>query len=165
MARGLALGGVGTVVPGEDESDSRFAVANEEQVVLDSDLDVDIASPGNFTNESQLSGGTVASGTEVSSYIAHFDSVGQSLTTKYAGLTFSQGLEVVGLIVEDSTLDQTDSLVGTDRITYPSADATDTRGLELQNDDVIFGADNRSVWIHAEAQNGVDQVRILVTDK
>jgi len=151
-----------SILEGEFQLNSFISWFFEGQTTLSNELDVDITSPGEYTQGSVLSNGAIAAGATVNSYLLHFDPVGQPSAPAYASGTFRFPQPIAGINVLDASLDDTD-LFGAPGTNYPTA--VEFRGLEFGTGSVadlldFFGL--RDIKLDLAASGvGVDQVRVF----
>ena len=144
------------------ESDSDIFVFDEKQnLVLTSPLDVDIAVAGTYNQGSDLvgKGGTIGAGTLVNSYIIHVDPVGipNGLVPYSGSITFSN--RILGIIVETSSLNSTDSVLGIDTTSYYTGA---NRGLEWTNqDEVELSLSLDGMTMYLQALEIIDDIRVI----
>ena len=106
---------------GKYESDTDIFVFDEQQnLILSNNLYVDIGQPDTYNDSDDLvgAGGTILAGTPVNCYLVHIDPIGVpgSIVTYSGSVTFSN--KILGVIVETSTLNATDSVLGVGATTY-----------------------------------------------
>jgi len=155
-----------TAIPGDltlnaYESDDYIYVFDEKQnLTLTSDLAVDIALSGLYDEASDLvgAGGIIGAGTAVNSYIVHVDPIGTTNLVEYDGsVTFSN--KILGVIVETSSLNSTDSVLGVSTTSYYTGQL---RGLEWTNqDEVQLSISMDGMTMHLETQNILDNIRVV----
>ena len=144
------------------ESNDNIYLFNENQnLTLIADLSVDIAVPGTYDQESDLTGaaGTIGTGTIVNSYIVHVDPIGDpsGLIAYEGSITFSN--KILGLIVKTSSLNNTDSILGMPTTTY---DAGINRGLEFTNqDEVELWVSEDGLTMNLKTKEAIDEIRIV----
>lgn len=139
-----------------------FAFAEASNVVLGADLAVDVNLPGLYASVDSLTGGTIAAGTAVDSYLLHFDPnvSGPLFIPQGAFGTITFDREILGVILLDSTLDASDLVVGNPGTTYPTGVAG--RGLDFGVLDLVrLLDDRRTLLIGALEDVHFDQVRII----
>ncbi len=152
----------------QTQSNTDIRLIQEQTLTLASDLTVDRANPyglsGTFGPEASVGNQIIAAGTEVTSYLLHFDPVTAG-TTANGIYTFDQ--EIVGLIFHTVKLNATDGLLGLSSIIYPTdpdAQSTQFRGaLNEATDQLIISADRRTIdlTMFAGGNGSIDQIRIL----
>ena len=98
------------------ESDTEIRVWNESTLTLGSDETVDASGAGTYNNNGDLNGGTISSGTFVSSYMVHFDTESNSSTAYSGSVTFDQ--KILGIFVKDASLDGSDATFGGGTLFY-----------------------------------------------
>jgi MYXO-CTERM domain-containing protein len=130
-----------SVLPGQLESDEHVFVFGEQtNLLLESDLFVDIAGPGLYNNSNVPAGGLITSGQRVDSTFFAFDSVDDESPVILAGwLTFDR--EILAAITTRELLVPSDSVLGLGDTAYDSGDPL--RGIELSmNHDELAITDN-----------------------
>jgi hypothetical protein len=162
----LEIAPPGSVVEGALEDDDHAVVFAERQdFLLVSDLDVDADNAGAEVvgSTNTASPGFIPAGRRVSSYLVHYDTVGQPVDPLGQGwfLSFQNTDLIVGLIYSDGLLDASDYL-GAPGTTYPTGETY--RGMTGFNE----GADQIN-WSQFYAFSGtqsvtveVDQIRIIL---
>jgi hypothetical protein len=156
-----------TPIPGnldldQYESNDLIRVFNEQQnLILGAPLLVDIAVAGTYDQASDLTGagGVIPAGTVVNSYLIHVDPVGSGTTLiSYSGsITFSN--PILGVIVETSTLNGTDAVLGAPGTTYYTGV---NRGLEWTNQDqVILSVSMNTLTMSLQTANVLDNIRVI----
>jgi hypothetical protein len=169
-SRALSTGGaVALIAPpasaalGALESTAQIRLFAEAQaVVLGSDLAVDVALPGFYDQPSDLTPGTIPAGTQVWSWLLHFDTDGGTSNHLSGSVTFDKG--IVGLIFLDASLDASDAAMGL-AISYAAGDPT--RGTELgpsaSGDKLAIEPGTRTLTLtRLNVALGMDEVRVLV---
>jgi hypothetical protein len=126
-------------------------------LTLGSDLTVNITTPGTYTGS--LTPGAILAGTVVDSYFLHADPASSSTTAYSGSVTFDT--DVLGLIVLDNRLDNTDAVLGRPGTLYPTG--FNGRGLELGStqDQITLSADRRTVSFSWHAAVAMDSVRVV----
>jgi hypothetical protein len=91
--------------------------------------------------------------------MVHFDPVGEPYELTRTG-TITVDEDILGLIIDDAPLDDTDDILGAPGTLYPVGESV--RGVELNNVDavVLFG-DLRTVSVTLKVSASVDQMRIV----
>ena len=120
-------------------------------------LPVDITVSGTYDDFADLTPGTIAAGTQVSSHFIHTDPVAK--TKAFYDGTVTVDTDIIGLAVKTKTLNATDVL-GAPGTAYP----TKNRAVNLdtqQPDSITLEADRRTVHLHVRTKGHVDQVRII----
>lgn len=121
-----------------------FAFRERESYALPSPVKVDISNPGYVDKPAHYSPATIPKGVEVDSFFLHFDSVGnQGAST--SGVVNVRG-QIIGLIVEDATLNQTDSTLGAEGTQYSTGQGA--RGFETNAEKITLTDDMKTVEIH-----------------
>jgi hypothetical protein len=135
----------------------------EEQLayVLSGPLSIDISTVGSFTTYKDLTPGEVGSGVTINSHILHVDPPGNSLLEVEASVSFDS--DILGLIVLSSSLESTNSIVGSPGVFYGRVP---NRGLELGGSDptpdgLTVSEDRRTLSIQGSTQNWMDEVRVI----
>ncbi len=154
------------------ESNTQVFVFPEQQnITLSTAIDVNISLPGTSPsgNSINFSQATIPVGTLISSYFAHFDSIGSPGADNPAIVTGSItfGSDVLGLIVGQSKLDATDSYPGLPGSTYGTGQSA--RDLEIvingvgqgTNDEITLSNDRRTVSFNLRDGSGTDEFRII----
>jgi len=146
------------------ESDENIFVFDEKQnLLLPSDVDVDITQAGTYNDAGDLTPGTIAAGTAVNSYLIHVDPEGTapSLVTYEGSITFSN--RILGVIVNAQSLNDSDSVLGIDTTTYwQSGSYWSYRGLEwTPQDEVLISISLDGMTMHLEASNVLDNIRVV----
>jgi hypothetical protein len=153
------------------ESDTEIRAFNEQQnITLNTNISADITVPGVSPSASSqnFSPGMIASGTKVSSYLAHFDAVGNRTSNPAplsGSITFDT--DVIGLIVLSQAQNNTDAYPGLTSVSYPQQEPS--RGLEIvvggvgqdSNDEITLSADRRTVFLNLRTGMVQDEVRII----
>jgi hypothetical protein len=152
-----------SVVPGQLETDGVTYWFLEKQTTLVADLSVDITSEGGYTVGTGLTSGTIGSGTPVNSYLLHFDPAGEPANPKSSGGTIVFPYPILGIIVSDALLSNTDSILGHPDTAYPTDQKW--RGLEFGTgsipDSLYFNGAKEITQIFFASNAGVDQVRVI----
>lgn len=131
---------------------------------LAGDLSVDVTSPGFVNNLGGATPGVVSSGTVVDSYFFHLDpNISSGFLILDGTATFDS--DVLGIVLSDSRLNLSDSVLGTTSTAYPTGISLRgaATGIEA-NDFVRLSADRRTVDIRLGATfDGFDQIRIVTS--
>jgi len=154
-----------SVQEGALENDSMGFVFLESQSTLTADLAVDHAVTGGdlILNEIDVMPGTIDAGTPIRSYLLTVD--GSEQTNLTATVSFEVPDEIIGLLLLDNSLDDTDAQLGNPGTLYATGDGT--RGLEIgatrQNPDYLsISADRRTITVDLVlAGVGLDQIRLV----
>jgi len=136
-----------------------------ENLTLDESLRVDITETGRYSLDSiALSPGRISRGTEINSYLIHFDpdSVrnGNLASILPGEVTFAE--EILGVITVTSTLNST-----TDRLGAPATDYQTMSGLEFERvdlgpkDEIFFEANRRTIRFEFRDETEIDQMRVI----
>lgn len=146
-------------------SDTDIFMFEEKTVTLGSALtvDQDNIKGQTYGPNASVDQGSLAAGTEVTSYYVHFDPINAS-TSDTVTWTFDR--EVIAILYSTANLDATDGLLGLDGVLYPTdGGTTNFRGaINEGTDNITISADGRTVTIQLFAGAGAstDQFRILV---
>ena len=153
------------VAESDREIDSAILVFHERQIELDRDLyldllihDVDtIFGSGDATD---WNSGIVPAGTEINSYFLHFDPIGQQPTSVLnTTATFSFDGEILGLIIDPTSLNDTDI-----RLAAAGRYMTGLlHGFNLSSPDTVTIFDDKhSVTVHMNVfRDQISQLRII----
>jgi hypothetical protein len=155
-----------SVVAGALESDTTMYAFDEQQCVpAAAKLPVDVTQAGTYHLTSDLTPGTIAAGTPVSSHFVHADKVGDKIGKKVPPVTFSGSITVdqpiLGIAVTDHSLDATDVL-GAPGTVYPTG--VFGRQLNLsgnQVDEITVSPDLKTVSLSIAVDRHVDQIRVI----
>lgn len=151
---------------GADQTETVFAFAEGDHT-LTQDLAVDVKDPGIFDEINPPIGGSISSGTQITSFLVHFDPVGEPdrngerVQTGLVKLVADQ--PILGLIISDEAMDNTDGMLGADVTTYPTG--TDFRGIELSGgqDLIVFSEDRKELFFNLDAvEAGIDHFRVIM---
>ena len=142
-----------------------FLFPERQNLVLSSDLLVDITSPGTYV--APVTAGAISAGTTINSFFLHFDTVASTSAEisppPVSSVTFMN--PILGIIVFDATLDASDPIAGLGAVAYPTG--LTNRGLELgapNFDQVTLSADLRTLTIDRLRVSTVhDQIRVITT--
>lgn len=144
-----------------ESNETMFLFTESLNVTLETDLIVDISSPGSYGDPD---GGTIAAGACVNSYFIHYDLVSGNFFTE-ASATFEE--EILGVITSNLNLDASDWL-GAPGTFYGNSvlDGEVWRGAELQHptdiDYLTLSADRRTVsLLFIVVPNWQDQIRVI----
>lgn len=161
-------------VPGMYEDSERILVFHERShVLLESDLKVSVAEPGQYVRVHRHDKGVIPAGKIIRSYLLQLNPIGE-FTQEEVGrsrvigqIIFDQ--PILGLIGGTTLLIETDSMLG-----HPSGDYGDTRrGIEPSRsndlpdsgrDKVTLSPDRKTLSLDLSASTAVDQIRVLVED-
>lgn len=139
-----------------------FAWNEQQDIMLRTDLAVDITSAGLYDSEDDLTPGFLAAGTLVRSHMIHFDTTSPDVDGDYVG-TVEFDAPILGVIVTWQLLDASDGSVGSLTTLYFNGQG---RGLE------DFDTQTADEWVRWEgsslilsASGGVmpvmDEIRVL----
>ncbi|MBQ12376.1 MAG: hypothetical protein CMJ45_12615 [Planctomyces sp.] len=161
-------------VPGRYEDSERILVFLERsQVLLKSDLKVNVTEPGQYIRVRRREQ-VIAAGQEIRSYLLQLNPIGE-FTREEADrarvigqITFDR--PILGLIGGTTLLTRTDELLG-----HPLGDYGDTRrGIEPTRphdlpdsgrDNVTLSRDRRTLSLDLSASSAVDQIRVVVSEQ
>lgn len=155
-----------SLVPGDTESnDFMLLVPERKSIRLQQPLEVSfpvrIVKP-----REQHPTRTLEAGTELDSYVIHFDSVwnpdGTGEIVVRGEVRFDR--PILGVILGNEQLHETAELLGSDRVQYPAPDAGVS--IDWSGDQITIGPDGKTLWLELTAVEsislGIDQVRVLV---
>jgi hypothetical protein len=160
-------------VPGRYEDSERILVFLERsQVLLKSDLKVNVTEPGQYIRVRRQDKQPIAAGQVVRSYLLQFNPIGEFGRKEVDGarvigqITFDR--PILGLIGGTKLLNASDELLG-----HPLGDYGDTlRGIEPTRpddlpdsgrDNVTLSRDRRTLSLDLSASSAVDQIRVIVS--
>ncbi len=161
-------------LPGRYEDNEHIIVFAERQgITLDSEIPVDLTSPGLYQRIHRHNDQKIAAGTTVRSYLLQLDPLGtrernsENKPRVTGQITFDK--PVIGLIASTSRLTTTDTLLG-----HPDGQYKPTRrGIEPtrkehnlggKRDAVILSDDRRTLSLDLSAGSAVDQIRVIVRE-
>ena len=161
-------------VPGRYEDNEHIVVFAERQgITLESEIPVDLASPGLYQRLHRHNDQKIAAGTTVRSYLLQLDPLGtrernsENKPRVTGQITFDK--PVIGLIAGTARLTNTDMLLG-----HPDGQyKTTRRGIEptrkeenlgIKRDAVILSEDRRTLSLDLSAGSAVDQIRVIVEE-
>ena len=137
------------------ESDTHAHVFQEQiEETLTADVDVDVTVPGTYGTT--LSPGTIPAGTKINSYYISGDSCESTSVRLSGSVVFEE--RIIGVIVSDALLDDSDSLLGRSGVDYPTG--LYQRGLELTTDEIVVTDYDLSTG-DLRVAAVVDQIRVL----
>jgi len=131
-----------------------------QQKTLLAPLVVDITQPGTYDQAGQLPLflPTISAGTVVSSYLLHSDPVGSPQPGPRLTATLTFDHDILGVMVQDTTLALSDAVVRTTGVLYPGP----TRGLELAPKvDFVRLIGPRTLEVNVQTSTASDEVRIV----
>ena len=145
-------------------SDTNIQAIKESTLSLESDLDVEITTPGIYSTTPVRpfpipTPGVIPAGTPITSYLIHQDT---STTLGLTGsITFSA--EILGVIYSDSALDATDALLGATTTVYGTTETHRGALDSIQPEDRLeFSTDRRTLTFHLNRTGGAtDQYRVI----
>lgn len=145
------------------EPDEHGALLDEGARTLASPLATDVSAPGRYAQAADTpTGGTIAAGTEVRSWLVHFDPPLAATAPAFVGVvTFPR--PILGLVMNNASLTASDAVFARGDVTYPTEYAF--RGVELNlGDEVWWSPDGRSLRLHlviTAGGVGLDQIRVI----
>jgi len=162
-------------VPGKHEDSERILVFHERsQVLLGSDLKVNVTEPGQYIRVRRRNKQAIAAGQLIRSYLLQLNPIGEFTRDETDGarvigqITFDR--PILGLIGGTTHLIKTDELLG-----HPLGDYGDTRrGIEPTRpddlpdsgrDNVTLSRDRRTLSLDLSASSAVDQIRVVVAEQ
>ncbi len=162
-------------VPGRYEDSERILVFHERsQVLLRSDLKVNVSEPGQYVRVRRWNRQVIAAGQVIRSYLLQLNPIGEFTRDEAAGarvigqITFDR--PILGLIGGTTHLIRTDGLLG-----HPLGDYGDTRrGIEPSRpddlpgsgrDNVTLSSDRRTLSLDLSASSAVDQIRVVLAEE
>ena len=151
-----------SVAEGALESDVDLFAFLERTATLSSDIEVDIVTDGTYSG-ANVPNSTISAGTGYSSFFIQADPVGQpsnriSLT---GTITFDQ--DILGIIISNDLLDDTDSILGSPTTTYIPSSGQRNRALE-SSDSITINGNQLTLNLLRVTGDGVDQLRVLVAE-
>lgn len=155
-----------SLAPGRLEDDRAvFLFLERENVALPQEIQGVIVSPRGRTLTREVRA-AVPAGTRVDSYLLHFDpkGVSKSSSGKHAAGSVTFSRPVLGIIVDDGSLDASDGVFGRAGTITPAKKTV--RGCEpgsLQSTDrFALSADRHVLKLDLRAAGAIDQARVLV---
>jgi len=148
-----------SVEAGQLQSNTEIRAFNERKnVELGAEMPVNITQAGVYDELSDLTPDlSVPSGTCVDSYFIHIDAA-STFDYQDSSATFSH--DILGVIVLDDDLDNSDGALGYSGTTYPGS--LYQRGLELDGvDEITLSGDMRTIEIAGHMGTVVDQIRVI----
>ena len=161
-------------VPGRYEDSERILVFPERsQVLLNSDLRVDVTEPGKYKRVRRRDRDVLAAGQMIRSYLLQLNPLGEfprkeANEARVIGqITFDR--PILGLIGGTSLLTKTDELLGHSLGEY----GENRRGIEPSHsddlpdsgrDDVTLSQDRRTLSLDLSASSAIDQIRVVVSE-
>jgi hypothetical protein len=154
--------GTATLVPPpssvETGTGAESIVFAEQSLVLSSPINVDISGPGTYNSIASLTPGTIAAGTDVSSFYLHSWNSTDIAGTVYRGsITFAT--PILGVEALSSSLPATNSVLGLPTITYFASNNAQGFELGTQIDSLIISGDTLSFL--DETFGAPDDLRII----
>jgi|GEM_PF-4090030 len=122
---------------------------------------VNINAQGSYASNGSLTGGTIAGGQFVDTYIFHTNPVGNGPITYNVSMTFDSqilGLIVLGEPTGQISLEDTDATLG--NLASFRYENQGSRGFELGQDAIVSWSGN-TLQLRARTTSAVDQVRII----
>ena len=133
-----------SVVFNDTESSNIIVFAEQQDLTLSADLEIDASTPGLFDGSVAPVPATIPAGTILNSYFVHFDPIGTTQTEQFGAIVFDE--PILGLIITPDNLSTSDAVLGLSGTSYPTGQAA--RGLENVQDIFELSADRRTVTIH-----------------
>ncbi len=162
-------------VPGRYEDSERILVFPERsEVLLNSDLKVDVTEPGKYIRVRRRDRDVLAAGQMIRSYLLQLNPIGEfprkevNEARVIGQITFDR--PIIGLIGGTSLLTKTDELLG-----HPLGEYGESRrGIEPSRsndlpdsgrDDVTLSQDRRTLSLDLSASSAIDQIRVIVSEQ
>ncbi|MGO4879548.1 MAG: hypothetical protein ACLP59_01845 [Bryobacteraceae bacterium] len=159
----VSVGAPPSAVAPDTSNSTIFGFAEQQGVVLASNVAVAFTSPGTWICCGSFPGGTIDMGTTVNSYLLYAAPTSdlQGTFTDFTGsITFSPGEKVIGVVVGYKNLAATAAMLGAPGTSYPNS-SYKLGGLE-NDDEVIIGNNSQAVYVNFHvAEGGIDMIRIL----
>lgn len=127
-----------------EHSKDIFVFREREAYELPEAVKVDIMKPGFVDGPDDYSPGTIPKGVEVDCFFVHFDSPGRQSATTSGRITVRG--RIIGIIVEDRGLDDTDSVLGAEGTQYSTGQGA--RGFEKGAEKITLTDDQKTIEIH-----------------
>jgi hypothetical protein len=143
-----------------DSKSAIFAFQERQLVFLPTATHVDITTAGTYSNFNSLSPSTLPAGTIVDSLFLQSSTLANAPTgvTLKGFVTFAQ--PILGLLVLDNSLNNTDGILGSAGTLYPTG--TLHRGFENDGDSLTLSADKHTLSITIAVGEAGDQLRVIV---
>lgn len=152
---------------GADDGPNVKVYLEDANVTLSAPLSVDRIGPnfGDFENSGSGSG-TIPAGTQVTDYLLHYDFNGTGGNNNAVG-TITFNTPILGLIVFDSALNNSDAVFGVAGVTYYTGidRGLDNNTVNQGNGDDDFSVTNNSLTFNISGwttTNIIDEVRVIV---
>ncbi|MBL7140227.1 MAG: type II secretion system protein [Planctomycetes bacterium] len=133
----------------------------KEEFTLPRNVVVDIATPGTYGKDPlpdfSARGTTIPQGTVVNVYFLHFDSPGNQKANANGSVTFKE--PILGVICTDTTLDQSDAIIGATQ--YSTGQRS--RGYERNRERVTLSQDRRTYTMDFGISFPGEDTRILTS--
>lgn len=143
------------------ESNSEIRLFNEVSgYTLQADMVVDISAPGFYDEFADLTPLTIGAGTTVDSYFLHFDPIALNWVRLRGSVTFDQ--DVVGIIVRDPKLKDSNNILGASGTNYGSWEYREYE-LNGSDDSITLSSDRRTVTVETYGGPAVDQLRVITS--
>lgn len=146
---------------GATESNHKIWILEESSdQILNTNLSIDIVTPGMYDSWDDDLGGFIPAGTRVNSYLIHTDPAGSPIDGEpYFGFwNFDE--PILGIIASKEGLDVTDSLLGSSFVVYPTGQ--DFRGLELAANEFLWTKfTSNGVGFRFTTFGHVDEFRVI----
>ena len=156
---------------GNLESDTRaFIFLERENVTLDQNVTLDYTVPGRYSLDfSSRTPETIRSGTQVNSYLIHFDPEdrfsGDPFSSLLAGqVTFEQ--EILGFITVRENLISTSGRLGSPNTNYQDLSGLEFVRVDLEpKDEMFFEANRRTIRFEFRDRTEIDQMRVITASE
>lgn len=147
-----------------------FLVPEQQGVVLQTPLLTDLSTADtSWPNANELS--NIPSGARVSSYLLFYNPQEEvKITTKNLTGTISFNREILGVICTAETLSKSDKVMGIALLennlsAKRQLESVDGAGGGLPHDSLNLSSDRRSIHFNFSAREGIDNIRILLTEE
>jgi hypothetical protein len=150
-----------------------FAITERLSETLFIPIPVDAADPGSYDTFADLSPAIIPAGQTVNSYILHADPdipLLPFIAIPYLNrsVTFAPDEQIIGIMVDMSTLRAADFFLGAPGTDYPPFPIFSGLELDIADGPIIISPDRRTLTVNFSVATGldfggVDQVRVLTT--
>ncbi len=140
-----------------------YLFAERQQFTLTSNLTIDTVTPGTYTSTNEPSGATISSGTEVDSFLLHFDPVTDNFTLREASGSITFDVPILGVICGQANLIASDGL-GIAGTSFQSGDnyRGTVSGNEPAGDSFTLSSDLRTVTFTFQTRlQYMEELRII----
>jgi len=155
-----------SVEQGEVEDDDRaFIFLERENFRLREILRVNVRGTGTIDSSGEVSGGSIASGTEVNSYFIHYDRTGQPATLSgvSGSVTFEQ--DILGLILLTNDINRSTDEFRAVRTLYGNGHGLEfSSQAQLSQDSVTISSNRRTLSFSFENNVQTDQIRVITLE-